>query len=95
MAGVGKTAFAVHGQIFLPLHGHPPGRAPGEALGIFRDLGDGGGEPEALNEKGTLHRASGDLAQAKAATSRSWNWPAPSPAPRPRRTRWPAWAAAP
>jgi transcriptional regulator with XRE-family HTH domain len=39
MAGVGKTAFAVHaahrlagrypdGQIFLPLHGHTPGRAP-------------------------------------------------------------------
>jgi tetratricopeptide (TPR) repeat protein/transcriptional regulator with XRE-family HTH domain len=46
MAGIGKTAFAVHaahrladrfpaGQIFLPLHGHSPGRAPvssGEAL---------------------------------------------------------------
>ena len=39
MAGVGKTAFAVHaahqlaglfpgGQIFLPLHGHTPGRPP-------------------------------------------------------------------
>ena len=39
MAGVGKTAFAVHaahrladrfpgGQIFLPLHGHTPGRQP-------------------------------------------------------------------
>ena len=39
MAGVGKTTFAVHaahrlagrypgGQIFLPLHGHTPGRAP-------------------------------------------------------------------
>ena len=46
MAGVGKTAFAVHaahrladrfpaGQIFLPLHGHTPGRQPvdpGDAL---------------------------------------------------------------
>jgi tetratricopeptide (TPR) repeat protein/transcriptional regulator with XRE-family HTH domain len=46
MAGVGKTAFAVHaahrlanrfpgGQIFLPLHGHTPGQAPvdpGDAL---------------------------------------------------------------
>ena len=46
MAGVGKTAFAVHaahqladrfpaGQIFLPLHGHTPGRRPvdpGDAL---------------------------------------------------------------
>ncbi len=39
MAGVGKTAFAVHaahrlagrfpaGQVFVPLHGHTPGRAP-------------------------------------------------------------------
>jgi len=39
MAGVGKTTFAVHaghrlagrypdGQVFLPLHGHTPGRAP-------------------------------------------------------------------
>jgi hypothetical protein len=46
MAGIGKTAFAVHaahrladrfpaGQIFLPLHGHTPGQepvGPGEAL---------------------------------------------------------------
>jgi hypothetical protein len=46
MAGVGKTAFAVHtahrlagrfpdGQIFLALHGHTPGREPvdpGDAL---------------------------------------------------------------
>src|SRR5690349_9214609 len=46
MAGVGKTAFAVHaahrlaprfpeGQIFLPLHGHTPGQRPanpGDAL---------------------------------------------------------------
>ena len=37
-----------------------------QALGIFRDLGDRGGEAEALNEKGTLHRVSGDLAQARA-----------------------------
>jgi hypothetical protein len=39
MAGVGKTAFALHaarrlaprfpaGQVFLPLHGHTPGQAP-------------------------------------------------------------------
>jgi transcriptional regulator with XRE-family HTH domain len=46
MAGIGKTAFAVHaahqlarrftdGQVFLPLHGHTPGRkpvSPGDAL---------------------------------------------------------------
>src|ERR1700722_11701273 len=42
MAGIGKTAFAVHaahrladrfpaGQIFLPLHGHTPGRQPVES----------------------------------------------------------------
>jgi tetratricopeptide (TPR) repeat protein len=45
----------------LPRYG--PG--PGAALGIFRDLGDRRGEAEALNERGTLHRASGDLAQAE------------------------------
>jgi tetratricopeptide (TPR) repeat protein len=36
-----------------------------EALSIFRDVGDQGSETEALNERGTLHRVSGDLAQAK------------------------------
>jgi tetratricopeptide (TPR) repeat protein len=36
-----------------------------QALGIFRDLGDRGGEAEALNESGTLCRVSGDLAQAE------------------------------
>jgi tetratricopeptide (TPR) repeat protein/transcriptional regulator with XRE-family HTH domain len=54
MAGVGKTAFAVHaahalagrfpgGQIFVPLHGHTPGRAPagpGDALaGLLQLIG--------------------------------------------------------
>ena len=33
---------------------------------IYRDLGDRGGDAEALNKKGTLHRVSGDLAQAEA-----------------------------
>jgi tetratricopeptide (TPR) repeat protein len=52
----------------------PPGSATGEypaaaqaleqALDIYRDLGDRGGEAEALNKRGTLHRISGDLAQA-------------------------------
>jgi tetratricopeptide (TPR) repeat protein len=37
-----------------------------QALGIYRDLGDRGGEAEALNKKGTLHQVSGDLAQAEA-----------------------------
>ena len=36
-----------------------------QALGIFRDLGDRSGEAEALNERGTLYRVSGDLAQAE------------------------------
>jgi tetratricopeptide (TPR) repeat protein len=36
-----------------------------QALDIFRDLGSRARESWTLNEKGTLHRASGDLAQAK------------------------------
>ncbi len=35
------------------------------ALGIFRDIGDPGGEVEALNESGTLYRVFGDLEQAE------------------------------
>ena len=49
MAGVGKTAFAVHaghhlsgsfpdGQIFLPLHGHTPGRLPVDPADALADL---------------------------------------------------------
>ena len=49
MAGVGKTAFAVHaahrladrfpaGQIFLPLHGHTPGRQPVEPADALASL---------------------------------------------------------
>jgi tetratricopeptide (TPR) repeat protein len=36
-------------------------------LGIYRDIGDQGGESEieTLNERGTLHRISGDLAEAE------------------------------
>jgi tetratricopeptide (TPR) repeat protein len=36
-----------------------------QALGIFRDLGDGGGQAEALNETGALHRLGGKLARAE------------------------------
>jgi len=36
-----------------------------QALGIYRELGHRGGEAETLNERGTLHRVSGDLAQAE------------------------------
>ena len=49
MAGVGKTAFAVHaahrladrfpgGQVFLPLHGHTPGQAPVEPADALASL---------------------------------------------------------
>ena len=49
MAGVGKTAFAVHaahqladrypdGQIFLPLHGHTPGHAPADPADALASL---------------------------------------------------------
>jgi hypothetical protein len=49
MAGVGKTAFAVHaahrlaprfpdGQVFLPLHGHTPGQRPGDPDGALASL---------------------------------------------------------
>jgi hypothetical protein len=41
-------------------------RALEEALAIYRDLGDRGGEAETLNHAGTLHRARGDLDQAGA-----------------------------
>jgi tetratricopeptide (TPR) repeat protein/transcriptional regulator with XRE-family HTH domain len=49
MAGVGKTAFAIHaahrlaphfpdGQIFLPLHGHTPGQRPADPLDALASL---------------------------------------------------------
>src|SRR5262249_10128628 len=49
MAGIGKTAFAVHaahalagrfpdGQIFLPLHGHTPGQRPVEPTDALASL---------------------------------------------------------
>jgi tetratricopeptide (TPR) repeat protein len=40
-------------------------RALEQALGIYRGIGNRSGEAEALNQIGTLHRASGDLAQAE------------------------------
>jgi tetratricopeptide (TPR) repeat protein len=48
--------------------GRPPATPPPdleEALDIYRDIGNRGGEVEALNEAGTLCRVSGDLRQAK------------------------------
>jgi Flp pilus assembly protein TadD len=33
-------------------------------MGIYRDIGERGGEAEAVNEAGTLHRVCGDLARA-------------------------------
>lgn len=37
-----------------------------QALAIYRDLGDRGGEAEVLSETGTLHRLSGEPAEAEA-----------------------------
>jgi tetratricopeptide (TPR) repeat protein len=36
-----------------------------QALGIYSDIGDRGGEATALNARGTVHRTSGDPAQAE------------------------------
>ena len=36
-----------------------------QAVEIYRDIDDRSGEAEALNERGTLYRVSGDLAQAE------------------------------
>ena len=36
-----------------------------QAMGIYRDLGSRGGEAMVLNQRGTLHRVSSDLAQAE------------------------------
>ncbi|HEV2255989.1 MAG TPA: helix-turn-helix transcriptional regulator, partial [Streptosporangiaceae bacterium] len=58
MAGVGKTAFAVHaahrladrfpaGQIFLPLHGHTPGRQPVDPADALASLLATAGVPAA------------------------------------------------
>jgi hypothetical protein len=57
MAGIGKTAFAVHaahrladrfpgGQIFLPLHGHTPGQRPVEPADALASLLLTAGVPE-------------------------------------------------
>jgi tetratricopeptide (TPR) repeat protein len=42
-----------------------------QALDIYRDLGDRGGEAMALNERGTLHWVSDDLAQAESCHQRA------------------------
>jgi tetratricopeptide (TPR) repeat protein/transcriptional regulator with XRE-family HTH domain len=72
MAGIGKTAFAVHaahrlaerfpaGQIFLPLHGHTPGQQPvdpGDALAtLLLTLGVPAGQiPPGVEERMALWR---------------------------------------
>jgi class 3 adenylate cyclase/tetratricopeptide (TPR) repeat protein len=67
MAGVGKTALAVHaahrlasrfpaGQIFLPLHGHTPGQAPVEPADALASLLLNLGVPAAQIPPGTEAR---------------------------------------
>ena len=40
---------------------YSPTTALEQALGVYRDLGDRGGEVEVINEAGTLRRVCGDL----------------------------------
>jgi tetratricopeptide (TPR) repeat protein len=67
MAGVGKTAFAVHaahqladrfpaGQIFLPLHGHTPGQQPVDPADALASLLLTAGVPAAQIPPGTEAR---------------------------------------
>jgi tetratricopeptide (TPR) repeat protein len=67
MAGVGKTAFAVHaahrlagrfpaGQIFLPLHGHTPGQQPVDPADALASLLATAGVPAAQIPPGTEAR---------------------------------------
>ena len=67
MAGIGKTAFAVHaahrladrfpaGQIFLPLHGHTPGRQPVDPGDALASLLLTAGVPAAQIPPGTEER---------------------------------------
>ena len=67
MAGVGKTAFAVHaahrladrfpaGQIFLPLHGHTPGQRPVDPADALASLLATAGVPAAQIPPGTEAR---------------------------------------
>jgi tetratricopeptide (TPR) repeat protein len=42
-----------------------------ESLGIYRDLGDRGGEVTTLNESGTLYRLCGDLSEARSCHERA------------------------
>ena len=56
----------VHGDVRLATGEYPAAaQALEQALGIYRDLGDRSAEATALNERGTLYRASGDLARAE------------------------------
>ena len=55
------------GKLKVSASGDYPGAAQAldQAADIYRDIGSQGGEAEVLNERGTLHRISGDLAQAE------------------------------
>jgi hypothetical protein len=65
--GRGEATARTYLGVVRLLTGVYPGAAEDlkEALGIFRDLGDRGGEAEVVNETGALHRVRGDLARAE------------------------------
>jgi len=81
MAGVGKTTFAVHaahrlagnfpdGQIFLPLHGHTPGRQPvdpGDALASLLLIARGPGRADPARPRGTDGAVAGPAGRQAAA----------------------------
>jgi hypothetical protein len=66
-----------------------------QALDIYGDFGDRGGEVTAFNEWGRCTGSAVISRRPRGVTGRLWTWPAPSTAPGTRRTRWPAWAAVP
>jgi len=62
----GANALKSLGSTLLMMGDFPAAaRALEEALAVYRDIGDRDGEAEALNERGTLHRISGELELAE------------------------------
>jgi tetratricopeptide (TPR) repeat protein len=64
---------SMHFLMLLQLTGDYPAAAQAleEALGIYADIGDRGGEALALNDRGTLYRLTGERALAEGCHQRS------------------------